>query len=277
MTATVTATSSARPSRRRRVRGTVACKNECLRRIRIDGVESRYLIAGSGPPLLIVASPLVLARTYRPIVRCLASSFTVVVVEPPGSGGSERIAKAWSLERYGAWLVELVRQMPLAKPLVIGHSTSASMVLEAARLAPDDLRGIVLVGATGASEKRSVASVLAARGLDLLAEPSFSLRAAPHLVRNLLRHRGTMFDHLRAAANVDAAQIAADVRVPTLLAWGDRDRTVPLACASRLGRVIEDAKLVVGSGSHDWLVTHPEAFGAAVRRFASDVASPRRA
>ena len=41
--------------------------------------------------------------------------------------------------------------------------------------------------------------------------------------------------------------------------------------------MIDDAKLVVGAGSHDWLVTHPEAFGAAVRRFASGVASPRRA
>lgn len=259
-----------------RHRTSLACKDECLRTIRIDGVESRYLIAGSGPPVLIVASPLVLAQTYRPLVRCLASSFTVVVVEPPGAGGSDRLDHAWTFERYGAWLVDLVRRMPLAKPIVIGHSDSAPMVIEAARLAPDEISGIVLAGACGACEPRSVAHVAAKRAIDALGEPAFSVRCTPHLLRNVMRHRGTFIEHVRAAAAVDCTREAADVKVPTLLAWGDRDRTVPLACASRLGRVIDGAKLVVGSGSHDWLVTRPVAFGAAVRRFASDVASSRR-
>jgi pimeloyl-ACP methyl ester carboxylesterase len=246
------------------------------RRLRLDGIESRYVLAGSGPPLLLVASPLVLARTYRPVVRCLASSFTVVVVEPPGAGGSERLSHAWSFERYGAWLVELVRRMPLARPIVVGHSDSAPIVLAAARIAPDELRGIVLVGACGASTPRSVARLVAARAIDAIGEPKFSLRVAPHLLRNVLRHRGIFVEHVRAAASAVCARAAEDVRVPTLLAWGDRDRTVPLAYASRLGRAIEGAKLVVGTGSHDWLITHPRAFSAALRRFASDIASPRR-
>jgi pimeloyl-ACP methyl ester carboxylesterase len=271
MTAAVTARSVPRR------RGTVTCKNECLRRIRVDGVESRYLIAGSGPPLLFVASPLVLARTYRPVVRQLASSFTVIVVEPPGSGGSDRLEQVWSYERYGAWLVDLVRRMPLASPIVVGHSDSAPIVLEAARIAPDELRGIVLVGPCGASEPRSVARLVTARAIDALGEPRFSLAVTPHLLRNLLRHRRSFVAHVRAAARVDSARAAEEIRVPTLLAWGDRDRTVPLACASRLGRAINGAKLVVGSGSHDWLVTCPNAFSAAVRRFASGVASLRRA
>src|SRR5690606_19125709 len=69
-----------------------------MRRIRAGGAEARYLIAGSGPPVLVVASPLVLARTYARMARLLAASFTVVVIEPPGSGGSQRLDRAWSFE-----------------------------------------------------------------------------------------------------------------------------------------------------------------------------------
>lgn len=272
MTATATATLTART--RPRVHGAIAV--ESMRRIRVDGVESRYLITGSGPPLLIVASPLVLARTYLPIVRRLASSFTVVVVEAPGSGGSDRLERAWSFERYGEWLVDLVRRMPLAAPLVIGHSDSAPIVIEAARIAPKELRGIVLVGPCGACEPKSVARMVASRALDALGEPLFSVRVTPHLARNVLRHRRAFFDHVRAACSADYARIAADVRLPTLLAWGDRDRTVPLDCASRFGQAIEGAKLVVGSGAHDWLITQPEAFAAAVRRFSAEIAQVRR-
>lgn len=272
------ASARTRSSRRRSPASSIslACKDECVRRIRIDGVESRYLIAGSGPPVLVVASPLGLARTYRPLVRRLASSFTVVVIEPPGSGGSDRLDHAWTFQRYGSWLVDVVRRMPLAGPIVIGHASSAPIVVEAARLAPRDLAGIVLAGAHGASEPRSIAQLVTSRAIDALGELAFSARLATHLLRNVFRHRGTFLEHVRAAAVVDSARAAADVRLPTLLAWGDRDHTVPLACASRLGRAIEGAKLVVGSGSHDWLVTRPEAFAAAVRRFASNVASSRR-
>src|SRR5690606_6721549 len=128
-----------------------------MRRIRAGGAEARYLIAGSGPPVLVVASPLVLARTYARMARLLAASFTVVVIEPPGSGGSQRLDRAWSFERYGAWIVEVIRCMPLAAPIVVGHSISASMVIEAARMAPQEMRAMVLVGPSGACEPRSMA------------------------------------------------------------------------------------------------------------------------
>lgn len=246
----------------------VAPRPPSWRTIRIEGVEARYLVAGSGAPLLLVASPIMLARTYLPVVRELAPWFTVVVVELPGAGGSEKVDRAWSFERYGAWTIELVRRMPLAAPILVGHSDSAPAVIEAARLAPHELRAVALVGPVGACPPRNPLAVVAARARDALGELSFSLCVTPHLVMNALRHRRTFVDHVRAAARVDVASAARDLRLPTLLAWGDRDHTVPLACASRLGREIPGAKLVVGSGSHDWIVTAPDAFAAALRRFA---------
>lgn len=240
------------------------------RTIRVEGIEARYLCAGSGQPVLLVASPLVLARTYLPVMRALAPRFTVVVVELPGAGGSDRLDQAWTFERYGEWTIELVRRMPLAAPILVGHSDAAPVVIEAARLAPAEVRAVALVGPCGACPARSTLRVVAARARDALGELGLTLRMAPHLVTNALRHRKTFLDHVRAAARVDVASAARELRVPTLLAWGDRDRTVPLACASRLGREIPDAKLVVGSGSHDWLVTAPDAFAAALRRFVEE-------
>lgn len=239
------------------------------RRIHVDGVAARYLVGGSGPPVLIVASPLVLARTYLPTMRALAPRFTVVVVELPGAGASDRIDGAWSFARYAAWVVELVRRMPLAAPIVIGHAASAPIALEVARLAPDEVRAIALVGPCGACEPRSMLRCVAARARDALREPRFTLRATPAMLANALRHRRTFFEHVRAAARADVLGAARDVRVPTLLAWGDRDGSVPLACASRLGGAIPGAKLVVGTGAHDWLATAADAFAAALRKFAS--------
>lgn len=245
-----------------------------MRTVRVDGVEARYLLAGSGAPLLIVASPLVLARSYLPAIRALSPWFTVVVAELPGAGGSNKTRRAWTFERYGAFALELVRRLPLAAPVLVGHSDSAPVAVEAARLAPEDLRALVLVGPCGACEPRSAARMIVARARDAISEPAFGARVLPHLVANAVRHRRTFFDHVLAAARADVLESARGVRVPTLLAWGARDRTAPLACATRLGRALPDAKLVVGRGAHDFIATEPEAFCAALRRFLSERASP---
>ena len=60
------------------------------------------------------------------------------------------------------------------------------------------------------------------------------------------------------------------VRRPTLLAWGRRDWTVPLCCGETLHRLIPDSELYISrDGSHDWLMTHPAEFAAAILAFLS--------
>lgn len=237
------------------------------RTIRIDGVEARYLVAGSGAPLLVVASPLLSARAYLPVMRALASWFTVIVVDLPGAGGSGRLEHAWSAERYGAWIVELIARMPLAAPILVGHADAAPLVIEAARLAPDELRAVVLVGPWGGGSTRGLLHLVLGRARDALGELAFTLRKARHLLANAIRHRRTFVEHLRSARRADMIAAARGLRVDTMLAWGDRDRAVPLVSASRLGCAIPRATLVVGHGSRDWLATAPDAFAAALRRF----------
>lgn len=150
------------------------------RDVTIDGARARYLCAGSGPPLLLLASPTALGRTYLRAVRSLCCSFTVVCVELPGSGGSARLAAPWSVERYAEWTLELVRRLPLAAPIVVGHAGSAPIAREVARLAPNEIGGFVVLD-------------------DAITSTAFGLRALPGMVWNALRHRGVFADHVRNA------------------------------------------------------------------------------
>jgi pimeloyl-ACP methyl ester carboxylesterase len=156
-----------------------------FREVHVDGVRARYLCNGSGPPLLLLASPLAFGRSYMRAMRSLCRSFTVVCVELPGSGGSERLARPWSSERYAQWVLELVRYLPLAAPIVVGHGPSAAIAVEVGRLAPHEIGGIVLADEPGTA-------------------PAFSIRALPELVLNAARHRATIAEHLKAAATASA-------------------------------------------------------------------------
>jgi pimeloyl-ACP methyl ester carboxylesterase len=245
------------------------------RELRLEGRSARYLCAGSGPPLLVLPSPLLTARTYLPLLGALQRSFTVVILELAGSGGSARLERSWSIEEQAHWVLEAVRRLPLAAPLLVGHSASGAVALELARRAPRDVRGVVLASPCGVGRPRRRAERVVSRLLDAILEPAFTLTAAPHLLTNALRHRGRAMEHARSVEDIHLEAIAREVHVPVLLAWGDRDRVSPLESGVALSQILPDARLVVGRGHHDWLLTSPRAAAAAIVRFAR-TCEPRR-
>lgn len=167
--------------------------------MRVAGVEARYSCRGSGPPLLLLASPLVRAGTYEHAVRSLSRSFTVVCVELPGAGLSSRLREPWTAGQYAEWTLQLIRHLPLAAPIVVGHGAAAEVATQLARLAPSEVGGVVLVDSP----------------------PSFSaaeLRAVPDMLLNALRHRGTFVEHAKSAFSSISLGATRDLEVPLLLA-----------------------------------------------------------
>ena len=169
------------------------------REVTVGGARARYFCCGSGPPLLLLASPLALARTYQRAIRSLSLWFTVVCVEVPGSGGSERLAEPWSVRRYAVWVLELVCYLPLAAPIVVGDGGSTAIAAELAKLAPSEIGGLVLVDAPGTSTQLGV-------------------RSLPQVAWNALYHRSTFAEHVKNACTTSAALLGSAVAVPTLRA-----------------------------------------------------------
>ncbi|MDB4935725.1 MAG: putative hydrolase or acyltransferase of alpha/beta superfamily [Labilithrix sp.] len=178
------------------------------RDVKVDGARARYLCCGSGPPLLLLASPLALSRSYLPAVRSLSRSFTVVCVELPGSGGSERLPEPWSALRYAQWTLELVRHLPLAAPVVTAHGASAPIATELARIAPGELGGVVLIDPRGTKS-----------ALDLRALPSVASFAL-----NAIRHPATFSEHAKNAyaSSLLVAQLRARGKAVAIPVGGGR-------------------------------------------------------
>jgi len=71
----------------------------------------------------------------------------------------------------------------------------------------------------------------------------------------------------RAVAG-DFREILPNVKVPTLLIWGDDDKRSPLSCGEAMREAIPGARLVViPNAGHVSNMEQPEAFNVAVREF----------
>lgn len=81
-----------------------------------------------------------------------------------------------------------------------------------------------------------------------------------HIAHNALVHTRSFIHQIRVGSHELREADARRVGVATVLAWGARDRTMPVASAAVLRQWMPRARVVLGPGSHDWLMTHAREF-----------------
>ena len=243
----------------RRMRSTRSPTRLVCRSFTSSGKRAYFLQAGHGAVVVVIASMVVRARTYLPLVRELAKSHRVIVLEAPGCGRSSRLDRPWSVAQYGQWVNAFIEQQDLSRVTLLGHSNSGPVAMEVTRHSTR-VSQLILVDSVGGRAQHGLLRVLGARAADACQEMGLNLRAWWHVAYNMLVHPKSFFHQVWFGSQACHLSTATRLPVPTVVAWGKRDLTMPLRSALRLHRAIGGSQLVVGPGSHDWLITHPRAF-----------------
>src|SRR5213593_2354136 len=87
----------------------------------IDSVQLHYLIAGSGPAVLLLHGYTQTSRMWRPLIPLLAEKFTVIAPDLPGIGESSIPAGKIDMITAARQIHGLVRSLKLDKARVVGH------------------------------------------------------------------------------------------------------------------------------------------------------------
>jgi pimeloyl-ACP methyl ester carboxylesterase len=230
--------------------------------VTVNGFTGRFIKAGHGPALVIIASPLILSTNYKPSLRALSRTHSVYVVELPGSGRASSVGRAWSLERYAEWLSGFFEELRLPPAIVIGHSNSGAIAIALALAHPEKVASLVLTDSTGMLPRSgSLIRTLVARIHDSFLEPWLTLTGGPSILYNLFWHTRNFLYQVWLAPRLDLRAWLPNLRTPTLIAWGGRDHTVPRFYARQLQEYIPSASYVTfQKGSHDWIIEYPADF-----------------
>jgi pimeloyl-ACP methyl ester carboxylesterase len=240
------------------------------RPVDVAGMTGWYTDVGdpAAPPVVLLASTLVLARSYVWTIECVAPHYRVITVEMPGSGRASRLNRAWGFEDYAAWIAGFIDALRLDRPTLVGHSNSGGAALVTAANHPGSVGRLVLEGTAGGDLAPSITRVLVGRAIDAVLEPRLTLFGWHHVIYNALLHTKDFFGQVWKSVHEDLRPYAGRVRAPTLLAWGARDHTIPVRCAHALREVIPTASMYVSrDGSHDWLIDRAPEFAGVLRDF----------
>ncbi len=103
--------------------------------ILLNGVSMNYRQYGKGDITLVFVHGWNIDQSYWDHqLTTLESDYKVITVDLPGFGQSGKNRTAWTIERYGEDISTLIDQLSLKNIILIGHSMSGDVVLEAALL-----------------------------------------------------------------------------------------------------------------------------------------------
>jgi pimeloyl-ACP methyl ester carboxylesterase len=106
----------------------------------------RMTRTGTGGPALVFIHGFACDGTdWRAQVDSLETRTTVVVCELPGHGLTPGTPADCTIEAYGAGLARALTELELAPAILVGHSMGCRVVLEASRVVPEAVSGLVLV------------------------------------------------------------------------------------------------------------------------------------
>nr|PZN30478.1 MAG: alpha/beta hydrolase [Chloroflexota bacterium] len=233
----------------------------------VGAARIAYQIAGDGPPLVLIHGLSGSARWWRRNVLALAEGFRVYTVDLIGFGGS-RGRQAFVLDEAAAHLARWSEQLGIGRASFAGHSMGGFIAADLAAGFPDLVDRLVLVDAAALPIGRGYAQhALGLAGALRFSRPSF----LPVLVGDALR--AGLWTVVAAARQLLASDLTvrlSDIRAPTLLVWGERDRLVPVEVGRRLQEALPGSRLeIIARAGHNPMWDRPEEFNRLVLEFLS--------
>lgn len=113
-----------------------------------DGVSISYQMAGEGPVSVVFVHGWSCDREYwREQLDHFAQDHRVVALDLAGHGYSGMDRDDWTFSSFGEDVAAVINGLGLERVVLVGHSMGGPVILEAARIAPREVIGLVAVDA----------------------------------------------------------------------------------------------------------------------------------
>ena len=271
------------------------------RTVRALDVDTFYLEAGAGPPVVLLHGLGATNASMLPTLVALARDHRVLAPDLPGFGDSAKPVRAYDPAFYARWLVAFLDAVGLERAVLVGNSMGGRIAIEVGLEAPARVDRLVLFAPSLAFKRfreatalvRLVAAEIAAMPLVvprplvmatlrmMFARPerlhdAWYDAAADEFVRVFASARGRMA-FFSAARQIYLEEAHGEhgfwdrlgaLSRPALFLWGDRDQLVPSRFAPHVTAALPDAaSVVLEDCGHVPQFEHPVTTHRLVRHF----------
>jgi pimeloyl-ACP methyl ester carboxylesterase len=272
-----------------------------LHQLEVDGVPVNYVDIGSGdrPPVVFVHGLGGQWQNWLENIPRAAQERRVIALDLPGFGLTPMPEREISIPGYGRTVNALCDRLGLGVVELVGNSMGGFISAEVAIQFPQRVDRLILVSAAGITSAdldrrpiqtvariatalthwsapldRKIASRPKARHLALAFVARHpSLLKADFAYEGFFKGTGKpgFDDALLACLDYDFRERLPEIRVPTLIVWGEQDSIIPVKDAHEFDRLIPDSRLVVmAQTGHISMAERPVAFNDLMMDFLAE-------
>ena len=185
----------------------------------------------------------------KPIGDRLQKQCDIIILDLPGFGKSDEPKTIWSCYDYVELIHDLLVELKVKNPTIIGHSFGGKLGLLYASIY--ETKKLVCLASPFCKEIEKV--TIKVKILKLMKKipiiNQFEEVVKKHIGSTDYRNAsGTMRNILVNHVNLDIKEDIKKINCPTLLIWGTNDQAVSIERAYELEKLIKDAGLVVYEG-----------------------------
>jgi pimeloyl-ACP methyl ester carboxylesterase len=177
-----------------------------------------------------------------------------------------------SIEELGRHVVRFLDALEIPRAVIGGNSLGGHVAIDVALARPERVSGLILTGSSGLFERsftrgvphRPTAEYVRAKMQEVFYDPALVTPAWVESVREVVTTHRSAIRVVRFARAAKRHRVEArlgEVRVPTLLVWGEDDHITPPAVAERFRALIPRAELrYLARCGHAPMLERPQAF-----------------
>jgi pimeloyl-ACP methyl ester carboxylesterase len=267
----------------------------------VHGHRVIYRMAGSGPPVVLIHGMVNSSRHWEPVALRLAEEYTVIAPDLIGHGDSAAVRGDYSLGAHASSIRDLLAALGVERATIVGHSLGGGIAMQFFYQFPQRTERLALISSgglgrevspllRGAAMPGAAAALWAAahpRLLDALSRLGERMRERGRslgvylvaIARALapLRQAGArraFLQTLRSVIDFRGQHVSARDRLylldgfPTLIVWGERDHTIPLAHGRRAHEAIPGSHFeTLPPAAHFPHIEDPEGLADALLEF----------
>lgn len=194
--------------------------------------------------------------------------FKIIIPDLPGFGESNEPTNSWSLDNFVNLIEDFTKQLDLGKFYLLGYSFGGSLSIKSSLKFPQKIEKLFLVASSGIRKKTLKKKILIFVSKIFKA---FSFIPFYESFRKLFykiivgktdyinTKQGFLRKTLLRVIKEDLSHLLTEIKIPTIIIWGDRDAFTPVKDAYLMNMQIEKSKLiVVKDADHYFYRKNPE-------------------
>ena len=253
--------------------------------IKVNNLNINYLKMGEGKTVLILPGWGTTIDVYKNMMASISTYANVICLDMPGFGESELPKEVWDLDKYIDFVIDFIKTQNIKELDLIGHSNGGRIIIKMMNRNNLDFKvnKIILIGSAGIVHKKSLKVRIKVKkykiGKKILGS-KLVRKFFPDLLEKFQKNAGSedyrnsppiLRQSMIRLINEDLRDCLPNIKVPTLLLWGENDTATPIEDAYLMEKTIPDCGLVKVEGcSHYVFLERPAYINKIINTFLTD-------